>query len=58
MAKFMPTCPICFQETGYVIPLEEKDGIYVCKRKPQEHRFVIGPDGYLVRAKPEQEKTL
>ncbi len=55
MAQFRPTCPLCFQFDGYVIPLEEKNGIYICKRKPMEHRFIVGEDGYLRRVNPEEE---
>ncbi len=49
MAQFRPTCPLCYQEEGYVIPLDKKGDEYVCRRKPQTHVFVIGPDGYLRR---------
>ncbi len=49
MAQFVPTCPLCFQEDGYVIKLEKKGNEYVCTRKPHEHVFIIGPDGYLKR---------
>jgi hypothetical protein len=48
MAKFIDSCPTCFQVKGYTIQLEERDGVYSCPRDPS-HRFNKNSDGYFVR---------
>ena len=47
MAKFRETCPNCYMNKGYSIPLESRDGKWHCGECGQD--YIIGSDGYFKR---------
>ncbi|MCD6414763.1 MAG: hypothetical protein J7L23_04030 [Candidatus Diapherotrites archaeon] len=44
--KFKDTCPICFTESGYSVPLKYLgNGIYQCQRD-ESHKFKRDENGF------------